>query len=328
MYGARVPTAAHDPRLAARVIARRRLRYRGGADAALDRPAHVRSASGLARWRGGVAVVSDDASFVGLVDVATGLCAPITLPAGAGGVRQFEDRRGNKAGKLDLESLFADGDRLIALGSDSGLAVRRHAIVIEARGDVRAVAIPRLYAALRRPALGRGALNLEGATVLGDDVVLGNRGGDVGDDGLATIDAFARVPRAALRALLADPDGAPVPAIAWTPLALGALANVALRLTELEAIGDRLFFAATAEATTSAYDDGAVAGSVIGVIDGDERAAGAVPRWAVVVDEHGAPLVAKLEGLAADGAHLVASVDADDPDAASELLALELRGPW
>ena len=39
-----------------------------------------------------------------------------------------------------------------------------------------------------------------------------------------------------------------------------------LRLTELEAIGDELAFAGTAEATASAYDDGQVAGSVVGRI--------------------------------------------------------------
>jgi hypothetical protein len=316
-----VPVAARDPRLTARVIARRPLVYAGGADGALDRPAHVRSASGLARWQGRLAVVSDDANFVGLVDPADGRCHPITLPVGAGGRRQFDDGRGNKAGKLDLESLFVDDDRLIALGSDSGLAVRRQAIVVDDDG-ARAIAIPRLYAALRRPELGRGQLNLEGATGLADDVALGNRGGDVGDDGAATRDAIAYLPRAALRALLADPAAAPLPPVRWQPIALGELAGVALRLTELEAIGGRIFYTATAEATTSAYHDGPVAGSAVGVIDGE------VARWVAVVDEAGAPLAAKLEGLVADGDHLLASVDADDPGAPSALLTLALDGPW
>jgi hypothetical protein len=346
-----VASAARDPQLRARVVARRHLRYLGGADAALDRPAHVRSASGLARWRGRLAVVSDDANFVGLLDEASGDWRPITLAAGAGGRRQFDELRGNKAHKLDLESVFVDDDRLIALGSDSGLAVRRHAVIVD-DGGARTIALPRLYAALRSPLVGRGALNLEGATVLGDDVILGNRGGDVGDDGLPTRDAIVRLPRAALRALLADPDGAPLPAIEWRPLALGAIGGVALRLTELATCGGRLLYAATAEATTSAYDDGAVAGSAIGVID----EAGELPggrgelatRWAPIVDEDGAPLLAKVEGLlaaedgedhgAADGdddgdraayrARLLASIDADDPHAASELLTIELGGPW
>ncbi len=313
--------AVLDPRLTVRVVERRRLYYQAGADAALDRPAHVRSASGLARWRGRLAVVSDDANFVGLVDPGTGACEAITLPAGAGGQRQFDAGRGNKPGKLDLESLFADGDRLIALGSDSGLAVRRHAVVVDAHGAI-AIAVPRLYQALHRPELGRGRLNLEGATVAGDALVLGNRGGDAGDDGVPTHDALAWVPMAAVRALLADPDGAPVPEVRWQLLDLGALDGVALRLTELEAWAGALCYTAAAEATTSAYDDGAVAGSALGVIVGGQA------RWAPVLDEQGARLVAKLEGLVADGERLLASVDADDPAAASELLVLALDGPW
>jgi hypothetical protein len=272
-------------------------------------------------WRERLAVVSDDAHFLGLVDDTTGACAAVTLPAAADGRRQFDVGRGNKRDKLDLESVFVDGDRLIALGSDSGLAVRRHAVVVD-DGGVRVVDLSRLYAALRQPELGRGALNLEGATVDGDELVLGNRGGDVGDDGQPTCDALARLPLAALRALLDDPGGAPLPTVRWQPLALGAIDDVALRLTELEVWPGGLLYAATAEDTDSAYDDGAVAGSALGVI------AGGHARWTPVLDEAGAPLLAKLEGLVQHGDRIWASVDADDPDAASELLLLALRGPW
>lgn len=303
-----------------RVVRRQALRYRGGSDPDHDRPAHVRAASALTVWRDQVAVVSDDASFVATVDLATGRCEPIALPAGPAGRRQFDRGRGNKADKLDLEACVALDGALVALGSDSGLAIRRQAAVVDARG-ARLVALPRLYAALRQPILGSGALNLEGATVVGDQLVLGNRGGDVGDDGVATIDAIARVPLAALRALLADPDGAALPPIAWTPLALGELAGVALRLTELEAWGDGLAFAATAEATSSAYDDGAVVGSVVGAI-ADGRA-----WWAAILDEDGRPLTAKVEGLVRFGGRWLASIDADDPERPSDLLELAPPAP-
>lgn len=300
-----------------RVVRRVALRYRGGRDPDHDRPAHVRAASALTVWRGQVAVVSDDASFVATVDVATGLCAPIALPAAADGRRQFDAGRGNKADKLDLEACVTVDEALVALGSDSGLAVRRQAAVVDARG-ARLVALPRLYAALGQPSLGGGALNLEGATVVGEQLVLGNRGGDVGADGVATIDAIVRLPLAALRALLADPAGAALPPIAWTPLALGQLDDVALRLTELEAWDGDLAFAATAEATTSAYDDGAVVGSVIGAV----TATGA--WWAPILDEGGRPLTAKVEGLVRFDGRWLASVDADDLAHPSDLLELVL----
>ena len=130
------------------------------------------------------------------------------------------------------------------------------------------------------------------------------------------------MPLAALRGLLVDPAGAPLPPITWTPLALGTLGDVALRLTELERWDDDLAFAATAEATASAYDDGAVVGSVIGAI-ADDRA-----WWAPIHDELDRPLTAKVEGLVRVGDRWLASVDADDPDHPSDLLELELvTGP-
>ena len=314
--------AAPAPDRSWRVVRRQPLCYRDGHDLDHDRPAHVRAASALTVWRDQVAVVSDDASFVATVDLASGLCDPIALPAGPDGRRQFDRGRGNKADKLDLEACVAIDDALIALGSDSGLAIRRQAAVVDARG-ARLVALPRLYAALRQPVLGSGALNLEGATVVADALVLGNRGGDVGPDGVATIDALARLPLAALRALLADPDGAALPVIAWTPLVLGALAGVALRLTELEAWDDALAFAATAEATASAYDDGAVVGSVIGAL------ADGAAWWAPIIDVDGQPLTAKVEGLVRHRDRWLASIDADDPDRPSDLLELELtRASW
>lgn len=314
-------SAARDPRLRVRVTRRTPLYYVGGRDEAHDRPAHVRSASSLTVWRGAIAVVSDDASFVASVDPATGLCAAIALAASADGRRQFDTRRGNKAHKLDLEAAFVLDGALIGLGSDSGLAIRRQAAIVDDAGP-RLVALPRLYAALHQPILGTGTLNLEGATVDGDAVVLGNRGGDCGPDGVPTCDAITTLPLAAMRALLADPERAAIPPLPWRPLQLDTLDGTALRLTELEAWRGALLYAAAAEATRSAYHDGAVVGSAIGILDGDAA------RWAPVVDGAGAPVRDKLEGLVRLGDTLYAATDADDPDHASELLELTLDGPW
>jgi hypothetical protein len=318
--------ADEDPSLRARIVRRVALTYAGGADAALDRPAHVRAASGLCWWKHRLAVVSDDASFVGVVDPETGLTTPITLPHAPGGKRQFDTGRGNKPDKLDLECMTAVGERLYAFGSDSGLAVRRQIVVIDGiDGEPRVVALPRLYEAMRSPVLGRGCLNLEGACAHGDRLVLGNRGGDVGEDGVATRDAIASLPLDAFTALVDDPANAPIPAITWQPLDLGTLEGAPLRLTELHAISSGLlFFSATAEATTTAYDDGHVTGSVVGVITSplDQPRI----RWARVVDETGAPLVAKIEGIVAglDPDRVLVAIDADDPARPSELLEVAL----
>ena len=313
--------AAPDPTLTATVVRRIPLRYRDGADPALDRPAHVRAASGLTWWRGRLAVVSDDASFVGLIDPTSGLTDAITLPAGPGGRRQFDRGRGNKADKPDLEAVCVIDGALVGLGSDSGLAIRRAAIVIDP--TPRRVALDRLYAALRSEVLGNGALNLEAVAIDGDAVVLGNRGGDLGPDGAPTHDGLARLPLRAFAALLAAPADAPVPRVAWCALALGSLEGARLRLTELEPAAGGLLYAATAEATTSAYDDGVVTGSALGIVRDDHA------RWAPITDERGAPLAVKVEGLARAGAdRALATVDADDPDRPSELLEIVLGGAW
>lgn len=173
-----VVVARRDPSLAARVVRELPLHYAAGADPTLDRPAHVRAGSGLARVRTPagprLAVVQDDANFVALVDPATGLAEAITLPAGPGGRRQFDTGRGNKLDKMDLESclLLPDPERaeaamLAAFGSGS-LAVRERIVVVRGleAGDpeVQVVDASRLYSLLRGLAAFAGAeLNVEGA---------------------------------------------------------------------------------------------------------------------------------------------------------------------
>src|SRR5690348_2027439 len=85
-----------DSRLSATIVEQRPLYYRDGAATAADRPAHVRAGSSLASVPAGIAVVQDDANFVGLIDAATAQVDAVELPRGRAGARQFDDRRGNK----------------------------------------------------------------------------------------------------------------------------------------------------------------------------------------------------------------------------------------
>ena len=131
--------------MTARVVRRVPLIYASGADAFTDRPAHVRASSGMA-WIGErLAVVQDDANFVALVDTRSGQCEVVVLPAGHGGLRQFDDGRGNKRYKHDFEALVAVRNNptlLIAFGSGSS-SRREHILVIadasSSPSDVRVV---------------------------------------------------------------------------------------------------------------------------------------------------------------------------------------------
>ena len=332
MEALRIATA--DPALDAVVTSRRALRYAGGADARTDRPAHVRAGSSLAWVPGGIALVQDDASFVAVVDAASGHVAAIALPAGASGVRQFDDGRGNKAQKLDLEACVAvrDGDRTVLLALGSGSTARRERVALvtgweDGRHAVELVHAPRLYDTLRRASDFAGSeMNVEGALHLGDRLRLFGRGNGAAAGGGRPVNATCDLDWPMLLAHLRDPDGAPPPEPRHVVrYELGVVDSIALGFTDAAEVGDAVLFSAAAEDSPDAVRDGRVAGSAVGVVDGDGRA-----RWAPLTDPDGRPFAGKVEGLLAvdGGRSLLVVVDADDPDAPSELCTVQLHGRW
>ncbi|MFL5381118.1 MAG: DUF6929 family protein [Longimicrobiaceae bacterium] len=297
-----------DPLVTARVVRSVPLRYAEGADPSLDRPAHVRSASGLARVAGCIAAVQDDANFVAVIDPETGLARAITLPAGEGGLRQFDDLRGNKRFKLDLECCVAVDDTLLAFGSGSMPARERIVLV---RGvdsdDPRAEVIDAsaLYAAFHADREFSGSeLNVEGAAVLGGTLRLFNRGNGAPRGGLLPVNASCDVE---LAALFGAPSIRNV-----VQYDLGTIEGLPLTFTDAETLGDAILYAAAAEDSPDAVRDGPVAGCAIGIIEGDSA------RYCVVEGNPG-----KIEGiLPVSSDRLLAVVDPDDPRVPSTLLEL------
>lgn len=323
-------TALEDDRLGARIVDRRPLHYTGGADPAEDRPGHVRAASGLVCFRGELVMVQDDAAFLALVDPAGGRVRAVALPRGPGGRRQFDDARGNKADKLDLESVLVIDGLVVGLGSGATPA-RRRAVLYDG-GEARIAEAEELYLALERlPELAGSELNLEGAAPLGDGRVrLFQRGN--GDPGraLPPVDATLDVPASELVRYLRGEAGAPrLDAGAITGYRLGEVGGVRLTFTDaaVDPASGRLHYLACAERSPDAVRDGEVLGSVLGVFD---QLDGSAPlRFAPLCDAGGQALAIKAEGLAfgeSGEAHVV--LDADDPERPSELCALELSGPW
>lgn len=324
--------ARRDDSLSARIIRSVPLLYADGADASLDRPAHVRSASGLAVVAGSIAVVQDDANFVAVVDAATGLARAITLPAGEGGLRQFDDLRGNKRFKLDLESCVSvddgnGGEMLLAFGSGS-LPARERIVIVRGvesdDADAWVVDASALYASFHAtPEFSGSELNVEGAAVVGGALRLFNRGNGAARDGLVPVNASCDLDLAALLAWLGDTARTPPRLREVVQYDLGAIAGVPLTVTDAARLGDAILYAAAAEESPDATRDGPVAGCAIGVIEGDSA------RYAVVEDADGRPYRGKIEGihpLAPD--RLLACVDHDDPTAASTLLEIAIGGVW
>ncbi|HEV7587404.1 MAG TPA: hypothetical protein VGO40_04685 [Longimicrobium sp.] len=322
-----------DASLSARVVRSTPLLYAEGADGSLDRPAYVRSASGITRVAGCIAVVQDDANFVAVVDPATGLARAITLPAGEGGLRQFDDLRGNKRFKLDLESCVTVDDEdgremLLAFGSGSLPARERIVLVraVESDGaDAREIDASALYANFHAAREFSGSeLNVEGAAIVGGALRLFNRGNGAPRGELRPVNASCGLDLAALLAWLRDPASMPLPRLSdVVQYDLGAIAGVPLTVTDAATLGGAVLYAAAAEESPDATRDGPVAGCAIGIISGDSA------RYCEVEGMDGGPYRGKIEGILplAPG-RLLAVVDPDDPRVPSTLLEIEIGGGW
>ena len=351
--GTRRVIAVQDRALRARVVGRRPLCYTAGANAALDRPGHVRAGSD-AEWVGPwLVVVQDDSSFFALVDPDEGRVVGIPMPAGPGGARQFDDARGNKPDKLDLEAVVSipqgpDGAVVLAVGS--GSAARREAIVLlrglggtglPTAADVEVLTLSRFYAQLRDAAAFAGSeLNVEAAVYLGPAphgfLRLFNRGNGASQGGRGPVNATCDISWSALAAHLGAHDRASPPfprdivqydlgvtdghPLAFTGAALGPGAGDMRR---------SIVYTAAAEASPDATRDGPVAGCAVGVIA--EGPDGIRARWALLEDADGGRFDGKVEGITLRPgdpmrAHVV--LDRDAPDEPAELCDVMLEGPW
>lgn len=312
------------------MVARTPLLYSRGADERLDRPAHVRAGSSLVAWNRHLAVIQDDASFLAVIDLEGRTVRGVPFPMA---VRQFDDTRGNKKLKLDLEAAFVtpDGGLLVALGSGSS-PLRERVVLVEHPGsespDVSLVEAPALYAALRSEAAFSGSeLNVEGATILGEDVILFQRGNGAPAAHRPAVDATARIGLGQLLTYLRG-DGPAPPLRDVTAWDLGAKEGARLTFTD-GAISKRgvIAFLACAEDSPDATRDGPVSAVAIGCLD--EAQGTSEVGW--LLDERGLPLLDKAEGLSfdpSDETRAFVVTDRDDPTAPSELLEIRLGEAW
>ena len=216
--------------------------------------------------------------------------------------------------KPDFEALLFSRGELVAMGSGSS-AARRLAVSINPEGGARrTIDLRPLYAALDRRV---HELNIEGAVISGDDVFLAQRG-----NGSRRENALIRLDRACFEVELAAGALTEASVRELVPVQLGALGGVALSLTDLcLGSGGELLFTAAAEATDNPYEDGVVAGSIIGAID----RRGHVDDDQLVVVER-----VKLEGVCwLESQELRLVADPDDPTAHAPLfrLAWPPQGP-
>ena len=272
------------------------LRYDHGAHPTEDIPGHVRSASSLRRQGRRLIIAQDDVSALATFDPVTGATHTILLPTGPGGARVFDDVRGNKKLKLDLEAsvLLPDG-RFVALGS--GSSPNREKIVTVAAGEgalAQQIAGTDFYASLRLQATARGSrLNIEGAVVQGQWLRLLQRG-----NGRRAYEPWNAIVDVPLHQFIAWLDGRhAVPAVQRIlEVHLGDVGGVPFGFTDGAVTDDgRLAFIACAEDTQDAVDDGPIMGCRFGWLESDDRTV----TVTTVTDAEGQPTHLKLEGIEA-----------------------------
>jgi hypothetical protein len=328
---AMIPTihAMRDPTLRAIVQTSMPLFYREGADPTLDRPPHVRAGSSLTWFGNRLALVQDDANFLVLIDPQSFEVEAITLPAGEGGLRQFDDRCDNKQFKMDLEACTTvptpDGELFLAFGSGS-TARREQILMVRPDSKLSLHQAGALYTQLRACAEFSGSeLNLEGAVFQAGQIRLLNRGNGAPQSNNLPVNATGDLHWDKLEAYLQDPESQHPPRLKnICQYDLGSLNGLRLSFTDATITQRGVIFSAAAEDSPDATSDGIVNGSTLGMLDAN-------PRWIELRTPDGGLFVGKVEGICAsreDEYRLFLVIDTDDSRLPCELCEVELSGEW
>jgi hypothetical protein len=279
--------------------------------------AGVTSGSALLRIGATLIAVHDDAFRVSRIALPTLAVTPFVL-AGDGAPLA-------KIRKPDFEcALLGAAGEIHVLGSGSTPNRCTLARIDPHTSRVSFAERPGLYRCVTDALALATRPNIEGALADGERLRLFHRGV------AAQRSAIVDLPLAVL-------DGAAAVSLAAQWFELGDLDGVRLGFTDAAATARRTLFVAAAEDTEDAVADGAVTGSVIGVIEvsavsGAIGAIGAssstLARWTRLVGADGTPWRYKVEGIAIDedlrGGWIL--TDADDPAISTVLGRIELAG--
>jgi hypothetical protein len=283
-------------------------------------PPHVRAASAVRRFRNRLVVVQDDVNALAVVE-GGGAVRAVLLPSHESGTRVFDDLLGNKHLKLDLEAcVILPGGRLVAFGSGSTPA-REQLVVWSGNEPPRVVEARTFYSGVREAVTHGGArLNVEGAVVSGERLLVFHRANDPGDAVATPFNAIASFDASEFARWL-DYRGPEPRATAVMTVDLDGVRGVPFGFTDAVALDDeRIVVLACAEDSASALTDGAVLGCRVGLLDD----AGLV--MADVHDAAGNPTLLKLEGIerrAGSSTDFDVAVDVDRASAPAMLGRLE-----
>lgn len=296
----------------------RRLRFDDGSP--------VTAASAIAPLGDGWLIAQDDATLAAWRRAES--ITPVRVLPPVEGLDRFSEPAGTKSLKPDLEvacpAEVDGGPAVLLLGSGSSARRMRGVLVRLVDGSPAAVDadLTAVYEhAARRLGLPMDQLNLEGASRHGDRVRWFNRGNLSAGVPSASVDLSLE---ALVDAVLGRADAGAVTVEDPRTYDLGEVEGVGLAVTDAVALPDgRVLISAAAEDTPNAVDDGPVVATALALVDGED-----VLAVTPVPEDEGH--VHKIEGLAlraVEGgtAHVLAVVDADDPEAPSAELDLRVE---
>jgi hypothetical protein len=206
----------------------------------------IGSASGLIYMKDYLFIISDNSSFLYKYSIQEKELNKIPI---------MENPQGNiaKKDKFDFESIALKGNKLHILGSGSTSKREKRITFNYETETIVEKDLTKLYKQLKQTAsISDDELNIEGAFYNTDKWYLFQRGNGANSKNGIFI----------LNDNLNDNGN-----IEFIPIQLPKIKHIETSFTDAILVEDKIYFLATAEDTTSTYDDGEILGSIMGRID-------------------------------------------------------------
>jgi hypothetical protein len=202
----------------------------------------IGSASGLIYIDNSLFVISDNSSFLYEYHISENQLSKIKL---------LENTQENipKKDKFDFESIALKGDELHLLGSGSTSKRERRITYNLETKEVQEISLSKLYQNMKQSvSISDDELNIEGALFSEENWLLFQRGNGANScNGIFKIKSLEKEPNAE-----------------FIKVSLPKIKHIETSFTDAILVDGKIYFLATAEDTTSTYDDGEILGSIIG----------------------------------------------------------------
>lgn len=281
----------------------------------------VSSGSGLAARDGFLYIIGDDVEYLAKISIDDQSASKIDL------YPEAQQGRISKPEKHDLEAatwgVIGTDTFLIAFGS-GGISPTRDTLfaINPDRPEMHFKrSLHQLYRSISLKAgLQPSALNIEGATIAGDQLILLNRGKNL----------FIMLSWRQFAAYITDSQETRLPSFRVISISLPVIDNFPVGFSGVCTLnGQQLLFTASLEETTDFIQDGAVKGSYIGVLDIRSDSA-VITAMTGLKNADGQPVTDKLESIEIISRHkdkIRAIAVADNDDGNSKLYYVDIMIP-